>query len=759
MRFTNKLFLSGALLMSQVSFAHGPKPMPLIGVPIPPVPGLTDGPDPIVVDKQKAIALGKALFWDMNVGSDGVACGSCHFNAGADIRTKNQFNPGDKGSLSTAHTFEPTASGAAGGPNYALTKLDFPLYQFNDPLHQSSGVKFETDDVVASSGTFSGEFTGASRFTGSSDMCSRSADPVFHVNHVGARRVEPRNAPTMINAVFNYRNFWDGRANNVFNGSSNWGERDPDAGVWVKQNARSVVKQKLHLINSSLASQAVATVQSDTEMACRSRNLADLGRKLLSRQPLQQQQVHPQDSVFGPMNLVGSAQKGLNTTYKALVTAAFNPKYWSYSSRGAFGAPASGGMAYDQIEANFSMFFSLALQLYESTLISDQAPIDLSPRDPVTFEPTWQGMGYSAAEIQALKNGVKLFESNHCNLCHAGPLMTNAAISSYAALVTPTPGKFFGPAHFQIPFGPSAMGPQASPGAPYPAREGGITPHGNVVGKQPLISGEKLIDIGFANTGVADPDNDPGLGVTDSFGNPLSYAAQYKQYLMGNNAAVVDPEVSRQQVCDFRMAFSINFPYQDPNVFTELDGLEVDGSREGQPRNVDCSLDAQYAAYIPTVAAAIANQNSPKMAVSDMATFKIPTLRNIELTGPFMHNGSMATLEQVMEFYARLGNNSNTDQDAFMPSIILNTVQSAQARAEIIAFLKTLTDERVRYAKAPFDHPEIIIPHGHDGDHSTVTAGHTLGNNLAIDELLVIPAVGANGNNTPLLPFEEHLPN
>ena len=39
--------------------------------------------------------LGKALFWDMQVGSDGVqSCGTCHFNGtGTDTRTKNQVNP------------------------------------------------------------------------------------------------------------------------------------------------------------------------------------------------------------------------------------------------------------------------------------------------------------------------------------------------------------------------------------------------------------------------------------------------------------------------------------------------------------------------------------------------------------------------------------------------------------------------------------------------------------------------------------------
>src|SRR3954449_10623643 len=48
-----------------------------------------------VVDRQSAIELGKAFFWDEQVGSDGVtACATCHFNAGANSRSKGQFSPG-----------------------------------------------------------------------------------------------------------------------------------------------------------------------------------------------------------------------------------------------------------------------------------------------------------------------------------------------------------------------------------------------------------------------------------------------------------------------------------------------------------------------------------------------------------------------------------------------------------------------------------------------------------------------------------------
>src|ERR1051326_4332451 len=49
----------------------------------------------LIKDKNAAIALGKAFFWEMQFGSDGkTACATCHFNAGADSRTGNQTDPG-----------------------------------------------------------------------------------------------------------------------------------------------------------------------------------------------------------------------------------------------------------------------------------------------------------------------------------------------------------------------------------------------------------------------------------------------------------------------------------------------------------------------------------------------------------------------------------------------------------------------------------------------------------------------------------------
>jgi len=64
-----------------------------------------------VKDRHAAIALGKALFWDQQVGGDGLqACASCHFSAGADSRSKNQIDPGV---LAMLEGGQPNPTGAA----------------------------------------------------------------------------------------------------------------------------------------------------------------------------------------------------------------------------------------------------------------------------------------------------------------------------------------------------------------------------------------------------------------------------------------------------------------------------------------------------------------------------------------------------------------------------------------------------------------------------------------------------------------------
>ena len=72
-------------------------------------------------------------------------------------------------------------------------------------------------------------------------------------------------------------------------------------------------------------------------------------------------------------------------------------------------------------------------------------------------------------------------------------------------------------------------------------------------------------------------------------------------------------------------------------------------------------------------------------------------------------------------------------------------------QSDLVAFIKALTDERVRYEKSPFDHPSLTIPNGHMSNESGVIG------NPAKDQLLVLPAVGAKGRKLPMKSFEEGL--
>ena len=73
---------------------------------------------------------------------------------------------------------------------------------------------------------------------------------------------------------------------------------------------------------------------------------------------------------------------------------------------------------------------------------------------------------------------------------------------------------------------------------------------------------------------------------------------------------------------------------------------------------------------------------------ADKGAFKTPTLRNVAGTAPYMHDGSLKTLRDVVDFYAG-GGNSNPYLDPKIKAIHL----SAQERADLVAFLESLTGD------------------------------------------------------------------
>lgn len=448
---------------------------------LPPAPEPENLSD-FVKDRAAAIRLGKALFWDMQVGSDGVqACASCHFNAGADSRSRNQLSPGvlrvhADGSRNPDTSFTK-------GANYQLQPSDFPFHKIADVTNRNSAVLYDTNDVVSSQGVFNTQFIDVKPGF-PIDKVEITPDPDgFRVGNVNVRRVEPRNTPTVINAVYNHRQFWDGRAQNDFNGVNPFGARDPNAYLYKAVDG-ALQKTKVSLENSSLASQAVGPPGNEFEMSARGRPFAKIGRKLISARPLAYQKVSEDDSVLGDVSR--HPHPGLEGTYKQMITDAFQPKWWNSHKRIQVAADGSTtvvdkntspDISYSQMEFNFSLFFGLAVQMYEATLISDETPFDRY-RD-----------GDTNALTAQQRFGAELFFTNQarCGNCHGGIELTNASTGFFDSL------------------------------------------NGNFA----FDRNPNTLEIGFFNIGVRPVLEDLGIGGNDPFGVPLSEVR--RQNLVASN--------------------------------------------------------------------------------------------------------------------------------------------------------------------------------------------------------------------------------
>jgi cytochrome c peroxidase len=616
--------------------AHRPLEIPDLGV--------------YVRDRQAAIALGKALFWDMQVGSDGVqACASCHFRAGADPRSVNQANPGG------AHNADPTVHV---GINRQLTAADFPLRKLADPTLRSSRVLRDNDDVISSQGMklarIVGITAGASRDEGVGVY-----DPVFSVNGLNTRRAEPRNTPTVINAAFNRDQFWEGRAETVFNGVNPLGVRDPDARVLRADGLDRIEQVRVRIDNAALSSQAVGPPLSDREMGFVGRTFFDVGKRLVSAKPLALQQVHEQDSVLAAyVDNAYSGSRGLVGTYRQLVEKAFQPPWWQSSLIAVRQADGSVGFAphpgralnaneYTMHEYNFSLFFGLAVQLYEMTLVSDDSPVDRH------FNGTT-----GALSPQQLR-GLAVFTGEAaCSACHAGAETTNNSNRILKGTVVD-----------------------------------GVRQPSEIVER--MFNGNCEVvayDQSYYNIGVRPVAEDLGIGDRDPFGNPLAWI----------------------------------------DILTAPAGSIANAELLGTP--------VPSIAYPPIAAGE---------RTSTQGSFKVPSLRNVELTAPYFHNGGQATLRQVVEFYNR-GGDFREQNAAFVDFEVGRLALTGQQIDDLVGFLRALTDKRVLKASAPFDHPQLFVPNGHrmlKGQPVPAVDGQGVA-----DLMLEVPAVGRAGGK-PLASF------
>jgi cytochrome c peroxidase len=79
----------------------------------------------------------------------------------------------------------------------------------------------------------------------------------------------------------------------------------------------------------------------------------------------------------------------------------------------------------------------------------------------------------------------------------------------------------------------------------------------------------------------------------------------------------------------------------------------------------------------------------------DRFAYRTPTLRNVELTAPYMHDGSLATLRDVVDYYDR-GGDHNPGLDKFMIPLFL----SEREKEDLVAFMRSLTGANVKQLAA-----------------------------------------------------------
>ncbi|HWC00833.1 MAG TPA: cytochrome c peroxidase [Bryobacteraceae bacterium] len=142
----------------------------------------------------------------------------------------------------------------------------------------------------------------------------------------------------------------------------------------------------------------------------------------------------------------------------------------------------------------------------------------------------------------------------------------------------------------------------------------------------------------------------------------ISARSPYDRYHYGGDDNAVSPAAKRGEVLYFSEPLSC---FRCHGGFTFSDATEFERS----PRPED---------------------DAPPMhnnGLADPGKFKAPTLRNIALTAPYMHDGSLPTLEAVLDHYAA-GGRHTPHQDQLIRGFPLSTA----GRADLLEFLRSLTD-------------------------------------------------------------------
>jgi cytochrome c peroxidase len=653
----------------------------------------------------------------------------------------------------------------------------------------------DINDTVSSQGVRGGKFealSGDRTDFGTLDAVdTKGFNTIFSAPEAGTpntvRQVPGRNSPSNLNAVFYLRNFWDGRANMFFNGVNPLGVNDPNAKV--KTFVGGLIKEeRLNIPFSSLASQAVGPTGSSVEMALASRPVAALGKKLMRTGvvPLSGQAVAADDSILGAMR--DPSGRGLKTPYASLIKTTFDQRFWGDGSGNEVCVSAQGTQEqadpisracpnYTLMQYNFALFFGLAVQAYEATLVTGQTIVDLIAGGVATGNVTVgtvrlsvNGMALSGC-IQALPQASATITGDAAKAActaHYAKFIHPAAVSgsesgtaqNRVAPGTPIGGcaaplscaaspnlaaaratllnvqdglnRFYSgdmkcsTCHSNPEFSSATVTSLTKFSASLPALPSGQVRQAldlrSPLERHNTFSSEKsVVDWGFFNIGVRPTAEDLSQGSSIA-GVPISIGS----IMNIQNGGRVDANDSFKTKQAAQMLLTgAKIPLSKSNLTPQPFPVSVGCKDSENPVGCGTTL--------------IANE---RLQIN--GTFKTPGLRNVKFTGPYMHNGGKMNLRQVMEFYKTAGNFDSINAHNMSTNMRVISINGAEL-SNVLELMETgLTDWRVAMKQSPFDHPELCLPNGHDA-----ASGKS--------KLVGLPAVGKNGSNKPLATFEEML--
>jgi cytochrome c peroxidase len=177
----------------------------------------------------------------------------------------------------------------------------------------------------------------------------------------------------------------------------------------------------------------------------------------------------------------------------------------------------------------------------------------------------------------------------------------------------------------------------------------------------------------------------------------ISARSPYDRYHYGGDDSAASDSAKRGEILFFNQRLSC-FRCHGGFNFSDATFSESNAGRESEFHNTGLYNVAGGFSYpAPNLGTYEHSKNA-----ADVGKFKAPTLRNIAITAPYMHDGSIATLEGVIDHYAAGGrtidsgpnagrghDNPNKDQ------LIAGFLLSRQDRTDLIAFLESLTDQAI----------------------------------------------------------------